>query len=249
MTAGADSYAGQRVAISGATGGLGRGLAQAFADEGAHLLLIDMDRGRLDGLADTLPSAEVAVCDQSDPKAIARTCAAVGPVDVFVNNAGVMQRKGLIDLADDEIDLVVDVNLKGSLRMAIGMAREMHRDRGGAGGVIVNIATQHVFAGAAGRGLYAASKAGIAQFTRAAAVEWAPGGIRVFAVAPGPVANDMTAGAREDPGYVSAVTARMPIGRFLENQEIVDVILATCRPSMSAIVGTCILADGGGIQT
>lgn len=244
-----DSFANKRVAITGATGSLGRGMAAAFAAEGADLVLIDLEKGRLEALAETLPKVRTFVCDQADAVAIARTCEAIGPVDVFVNNAGMMQRKALLDLADVEIDTIIDVNLKGSLRMAIGMARQMHRQNGGQGGVIANLATQHIFAGGAGRGLYASSKAGIAQYTRAAAVEWAPGGIRVFAVAPGPIANDMTAGARENPDYSAAVTARMPIGRFLENQEIIDVILATCRPSMSAIVGTCVVADGGGTYT
>lgn len=242
-----NAYLGKRVAISGVTGGIGRELAARFAALGAELVLIDRDADALDVLARDYPGSRELVCDQTDPAQIATTCSSAGVVDVFVNNAGIIIRKPLLEHSDTDIDAVLDTNLGGAIRMALGFARQMQLPGGGRGGVILNLATQHAFGGGAGRAIYATSKAGIVQFTKAAAVEFAPLGIRVLAVAPGPIANDMTADARRDAGYQAAVTDRMPIGRFLESGEIAAVIVSLCHASMSAIVGATLLADGGGV--
>lgn len=242
-----NAYLGKRVAISGATGGIGRELAARFSALGAELVLIDRNADALDGLARSFPGSLRLVCDQTDPTQISATCASAGVVDVFVNNAGIIIRKPLLEHTEADIDAIFDTNMGGAIRMALGMARQMQVPAGGRGGVILNLATQHAFGGGAGRAIYATSKAGIVQFTKAAAVEFAPLGIRVLAIAPGPIANDMTASARNDTAYQSAVTDRMPIGRFLESGEIADVIVSLCHESMSAIVGATLLADGGGV--
>lgn len=242
-----NAYLGKHVAISGATGGIGRELAARFAALGARLVLIDRDDKALGALAQAIPGSRTLVCDQTDPTQIAETCATAGVVDVFINNAGIIIRKPLLEHTEADIDALLDTNLGGAVRMALGFARQMQVPAGGRGGVILNLATQHAFGGGAGRAIYATSKAGIVQFTKAAAVEFAPLGIRVLAIAPGPIANDMTANARDDAAYISAVTDRMPIGRFLESGEIADVIVSICHESMSAIVGATLLADGGGV--
>lgn len=242
-----NAYLGKHVAISGATGGIGRELAARFAGLGAQLVLIDRDARALEALVPVFAGSRALVCDQTDPAQIAATCASAGVVDVFVNNAGIIIRKPLLEHTDADIDAILDTNLGGAVRMALGFARQMQVPGGGRGGIILNLATQHAFGGGAGRAIYATSKSGIVQFTKAAAVEFAPLGIRVLAVAPGPIANDMTATARSDAAYRSAVTDRMPIGRFLESGEIADVIVSLCHESMSAVVGTTLLADGGGV--
>ena len=108
-----------------------------------------------------------------------------GAVDIFVNNAGTILRKSLLEHSDEDIDIVLNSNLSGTIRMALGFARRMQLPAGSNGGTIVNLASNHAFAGGTGRGIYAVSKAGIVQFTKTAGAEFAPLGIRVFAVAPG----------------------------------------------------------------
>lgn len=240
-------FAGKTVAISGATGGIGRATAERFHKAGAHLVLIDLDRIALADLADRFgaPSRWIC-CDQRQPASIEETVEAAGAVDVFVNNAGVILRKTLLDMSIAEASELLSVNVTGSILMAIGMARNMATKQSG---VIVNLSSQHAFIGARERGIYAASKAAISQFTKTAGVEWAPLGIRVVAVAPGPVVSPMTADAMKSEDYRRAVLARMPIGRFLETDEIAELIYQISQPSMAAIVGQTIIADGGASLT
>jgi NAD(P)-dependent dehydrogenase (short-subunit alcohol dehydrogenase family) len=233
-----------RVAISGATGGIGSAVARRFRQAGAELVLIDLNQGALTALADELGGpVSTIVCDQRVDSAIAAAAAAAGVVDVFVNNAGIIIRKPLLDTSPAEISELMAVNAAGSIKMAIAIARGMAERRQG---TIVNVASQHAFIGAANRGVYAATKAAIVQFTRTAAVEWAPLGIRVVGIAPGPVESPMTAEVMQSQAYREAVIERMPIGRFLNTAEIAEAIHQLCGPNMAAIVGHTVIADGGG---
>jgi NAD(P)-dependent dehydrogenase (short-subunit alcohol dehydrogenase family) len=232
-----------RVAISGAAGGIGGATAKRFHRAGADLVLIDLDEDAVRSLADELgPGTRWLVCDQRQPSAIEQTAEAIGAVDVFVNNAGVIARKPLLEMTTAETTDLLAVNMTGSILMATGIARRMAA-RGS--GVIVNLSSQHAFIGAKDRGIYAASKAAVSQFTRTAAVEWAPHGVRVVAIAPGPVVSPMTADAMKSEAYRKAVLERMPIGRFLETDEIAEIIFQLAQPTMAAVVGQTIIADGG----
>lgn len=233
----------RRVAISGSTGGIGRATAERFRRDGAELVLIDRDQATLDDLATSLGGPLTIVCDQRDDAAIEAAALAAGAIDVFINNAGVIIRKPLLETSPAEVSALFEINAVGSIKMAIAMARGMAK-RGS--GTILNVSSQHAFIGAAQRGIYAATKAAIVQFTRTAAVEWAPLGIRVAGVAPGPVASPMTAEAMQSQDYRAAVIARMPIARFLETGEMADLILQLCSPAMASVVGHTIVADGGG---
>jgi NAD(P)-dependent dehydrogenase (short-subunit alcohol dehydrogenase family) len=240
-------FEGKRIAISGATGGIGRATARRFHHAGASLVLIDLDRSALEDLAREFGSGTSwFCCDQRQPAAIEATVAAIGAVDVFVNNAGIIIRKALLDMTAAETADLLAVNMTGSILMAVGMARHMTAKRAG---VIVNLSSQHAFIGAKERGVYAASKAAIAQFTKTAALEWAPLGVRVVAIAPGPVVSPMTAEAMKSEDYRRAVLERMPIGRFLETDEIAELIYQLSGPSMAAVVGQTIIADGGASLT
>ncbi|OWT63937.1 SDR family NAD(P)-dependent oxidoreductase [Candidimonas nitroreducens] len=234
------------VAITGACGGIGSALVRKFRDEGASIVMIDRDRHALDGLVENTARDRIVVCDQTEDVQILRACEEIGVVDVLVSNAGVVLRKPLFEHTLDEIDSIFAINTTGSIKLTVGVARRMSTSQGGRGGVVINVSTQHAFGGAGGRAIYAASKAAIAQFTKAAAVEWIAEGIRVCGIAPGPVASPMTAQARQSSEYCAQVIARMPVARFLEIDEIVDPIVALATPEMSAIVGTTLLADGGG---
>ncbi len=252
------TWAGRRVAVSGAGGGIGRAAARRFADEGASVVLIDRSPELLERSLDDIrrgPGGGGAVrgvlCDQTCADDIGRAVAETGPVDVFVNSAGIVLRKPLLDTGFDEFDRVLRVNVTGCVAMATGMARAMIAGggAGGGGGVIVNVGSQLGFMTGVDRGAYSASKAALAQFTRTAGLEWIRLGVRVVSVAPGPVDTPMTADLRADADGLAALTARMPIGRMIEADEISRIILFLASPAAAAIVGQTLVADGGWMLT
>lgn len=238
-------YDGKRVAISGAAGGLGRAMAQRFAEAGASLLLIDRDLQALTRLAAELPDvAGVLVCDQTRAADVERAEHEAGTVDVFVNNAGITVRGPLEDMSYADLQKLVDTNLVGAMAMAIAIARGMlARGRG----VIVNVASQLALGPAPGRTVYGAAKAGIVQFTRSAAAEWARRGVRVAAIAPGPVDTPMVAALKASPEATRKLLDTMPIGRLLTSDEIAGIVLLLASPAAAAVVGQTWVADGGNL--
>jgi len=236
-------FVGCRVAISGATGGFGRAMCRGFESEGAELVLIDKELQALEEWRKQLGRRhETVVCDQGDLDAVEAAVARIGAVDVFVNNAGYMLRKPLIEMSSQEVKHLVDVNLTGAIAMAIGIGRAMVA-RGS--GVIVNVASQLAFAGAAGRGIYGATKAGLVQFTRSAGSEWISNGVRVVAIAPGIANTDMTLNLRESPIEHANLLQRVPAARLIEADEVAQIVLFLASPLAASIVGQTLVADCG----
>jgi NAD(P)-dependent dehydrogenase (short-subunit alcohol dehydrogenase family) len=234
------------VAISGASGGIGSAIAGRFAQAGAQLVLIDRDEAGLAVVSARYAGSRMVRCDQRKHEDIERAVREAGEVDVFINNAGIIIRKPVIEMTADEISDVLAVNLDGAIRMATGIGRGMvARGRG----TVLNMSSQHAFIGARDRAVYAATKAALAQFTKSTAVEWAPRGVRVIGLAPGPVESPMTAGALKSEDYRRDVLARMPIGRLLTTAEMAEIAFQLCRPALGAIVGQTIIADGGSSLT
>lgn len=239
-------FSGTTVAISGASGGIGSAIAARFAIAGARLVLIDRDEAGLAELSSCYAGSRSIRCDQRKQDDIERTVREAGDIDVFVNNAGVIIRKPVVDMTPEEISEILSVNLDGSIRIATGVGRGMlARGRG----VVLNISSQHAFVGARDRAVYAATKAAIAQFTRSTAVEWAPHGVRVIGLAPGPVESPMTIDALKSETYRRDVLARMPIGRLLSTADMAEIAFQLCRPALGAIVGHTVIADGGSSLT
>ena len=237
------SFKGQRVLVTGAAGGLGQALARAFHGAGATLVLADRHAEALAAFARGLGRGiECHYYEQGELPSLAALAQAAGAVDVLVNNAGILLARPLIETTPEEIDEVIRVDLVGPMVLArlIG-ARMVARRRG----VILNIASQLAFCGAEGRAAYAAAKAGLAQFTRTAAVEWAPHGVRVVAIAPGRLLTPMTAYQRADPELYKAAIARVPAGRYGEPEEIAKLALFLASADAGYIVGETVIADGG----
>jgi NAD(P)-dependent dehydrogenase (short-subunit alcohol dehydrogenase family) len=235
---------GRRACITGAAGGLGSALARAFAQAGAEPVLADLDADGVAALARELGEATAwHRYDQADLGSIAALAQAVADVDVLVNNAGILAVGPILEAEPEEIARIITVDLIGPICLCrhIG-ARMIERGRGG---VIVNIASQLAFGGAEGRGAYAAAKAGLVQFTRTAAVEWARHGVRVVAIAPGRLLTPMTAPMLSDPATYQAGLARIPAGRYGDPAEIARLAVFLASDAAAYIVGETIIADGG----
>jgi gluconate 5-dehydrogenase len=168
--------------------------------------------------------------------------AGIRPVDVLVNNAGVEEVRPAAEADEALWDKIVDTNLKGAFFISQVVAAGMAETGGGA---IVNLASLTSYVGVPTAVPYGASKSGVLGMTRALAVEWAPKGIRVNAIAPGYFLTELTRAFYEDADWVAAMTAKVPLGRLGELDDLVGAALFLAGRGARYITGQCLAIDGG----
>jgi NAD(P)-dependent dehydrogenase (short-subunit alcohol dehydrogenase family) len=247
---------GEVAIVTGGGNGLGRAIAIAFAAVGARVALVDRDaaaaREAVDMIAGQGGSAEAHALDVTDEAAIARVFATIaaahGRLDILVNNAGITIRQAAVELALDDWNRVVDVNLTGVFLCARHAARHMIAQGAGRhGGRIINLAS---IMGLSGGGLYPnisyqSTKGAVVNLTRALAVEWAPHAIRVNAVAPTWARTRLISGLLEKPELVAAMEQAMPLGRLADPEDIVGAVLFLASPASAMVTGHTLPVDGG----
>ena len=238
--------AGKVALITGGASGLGLTMTERFASRGAKVVVLDRDpaaAGALAGLSGVVPIA----CDVTDPDAVEvafdQAEAGCGALDIVVANAGISQNSPTLALSFADWRKVMGVNLDGVFLTAQAAGRRMvPRKRG----VILLMASMYGVVAAPGRLGYCVSKSGVAMMAKALALEWAPVGLRVNAIAPGyvrtPFLEDLIARGRLD---ADRLTARMPIGRFIESGEVADLAAFLASDEASAITGQVAGVDGG----
>ena len=192
--------------------------------------------------ADLRPGGDVMALDVTDEAAWDRTLAAVGPLAGLVNCAGVRTRGHIVDTSAADFERHLRVNVTGTW---LGIRGFLRRRCEGAAGAVVNIASVNAQIAVAGQAHYVASKGAVAALTRAAAIEAAPLGVRVNAVAPGGIRTPMTAERLVDPAQVTWFAERVPLGRVGEPSEVAEVIEFLLSERASYITGEVLFADGG----
>jgi NAD(P)-dependent dehydrogenase (short-subunit alcohol dehydrogenase family) len=238
---------GQVTAITGGAQGIGLACAELFAEAGATVVLLDLDAAALDAARQRLPQAHTQTLDVTDEAAVERVFAATaqahGRIDILVNNAGRSIRKPSLELPRADWDAVVAINLTGAFLCARAAARHMPQG----GGSIVNTASMM---GLSGGGLYPtvsyhASQGGLVTMTRALAVEWAPRGIRVNAVAPTWTDTRFIGPLTQNPELMARIRSVTPLQRMAEPHEVASAILFLASPAAEMVTGHVLAVDGG----
>lgn len=239
---------GRSAIITGGSKGLGAVAAEALANAGARVLLVARSRSALEERADSLTAsgAEVAwiSADLSQRGAaeviVQSAIESFGRIDILVNSAGAITRGSVQDTTEEEYERIMRANVFGVWSMCRAAAKHMK-----AGSAIVNVASTAGLVGMSERSAYAASKGAVVQITRSLAVELAPMGIRVNAVAPGPFATDMSQSSQSSDRWRNILAHRVPLGRAADPHEIGGPILFLASPGSSFVTGVVLPVDGG----
>jgi NAD(P)-dependent dehydrogenase (short-subunit alcohol dehydrogenase family) len=229
--------------VTGAARGLGRRIAERAVEDGYRVVAVDVSFPERDDSSRLSSGIKEVVGSVADEEFAARVVADFGPIDVLVNNAGIVRFGPLLDIDSDAFRAVVDVNLVGTFLMS----REAARAWAAAGrpGRIVNITSMNGVAAGPNAGAYGSTKAGVALLTSQMALEWGPLGIRVNAVAPGLIDAGMSEPIYADPSTRQARESKVPLRRLGTADDIASVVMFLASPDASYIHGQNIVVDGG----
>jgi NAD(P)-dependent dehydrogenase (short-subunit alcohol dehydrogenase family) len=243
---------GRTALITGAAGGIGLGCAEAFAQEGCDLVLLDIDEKRLAAAAKDLANrsgrkVHALACDLSDAdaarKAVIKAAALLGRIEVLVNNAGILVPGDILDAELEDFDRVLAVNLRAPFVVGQTVARHMVDAK--IRGSIINMSSINAVLAIPNQIAYVTSKGGISQLTKAMALGLAPHGIRVNAIGPGTIVTDILKGVMENDDARRRVLQRTPLKRFGQPDEIGRVAVFLASEDASYMTGQTIYPDGG----
>jgi NAD(P)-dependent dehydrogenase (short-subunit alcohol dehydrogenase family) len=235
--------------VTGGAGGLGAAVAVALAHAGARVAVADVDLDRARAIATDLGAGHMALPIDVRSSASVRAVAdavreQLGPPSILFCGAGVQRVRPTLEVTDEDWDFVVDINLGGTFRCCRAFGAAMVEQGRGA---IVNVASlTGVEFGGGGRVPYGASKGGVMGLTRALAIEWAPTGVRVNAIAPGIVTTPMVEALAADGSLdLDDLAARVPLGRIATPEDMAAVTLMLVSRAGEYIVGQTLIVDGG----
>ena len=232
--------------VTGASRGLGAGIADALQEAGATVVGTSRNPDSATQVAKQLGSVPVVmdITDVASVRAgVDRVASELGRLDILVNNAGLNIPQGVFDVDEASWDAVLNTNLKGTFFAAQAAARCMVTS--GEGGRIINIASQAGVVGIEERSAYGASKGGAVLLTKVLAIELAEHGITVNAVAPTFIATELTRGTLENPAWRERVLSRIPLGRIGESEDVAAATVYLASPAAAMVTGHTLLVDGG----
>jgi 3-oxoacyl-[acyl-carrier protein] reductase len=234
------SLEGRTALVTGGSRGIGQAIAGELANAGAHVVI--SYRSGADEAAEIADEigGKAVQADVSDAEDARRLVGEAGEVDILVNNAGVTRDGLLARMSDEDWDVVIDTNLRGTFNTCRAVTRGMMKRRSGA---IVNVSSIVGVHGNPGQTNYSASKAGIIGFTKALARELGSRGVRANVVAPGYISTRLT---NELPDELKdAMLANTPLGRFGDPEDVAGAVRFLCSDAAAFVTGEVLLVDGG----
>jgi 2-dehydro-3-deoxy-D-gluconate 5-dehydrogenase len=242
---------GKGALVTGAARGLGQGIARGLAEAGADVAALDIvsvaetgDLVRNEGSRFHAMNVDLLEADAKLASEVVEECVSeLGRLDILVNNAGIIRRAPALEFGEDDWEAVVKINLSAAFYLSQAAARHFVEE--GRGGRIINTASVLSYEGGMIVPSYSASKAGIANLTRALANEWAPLGINVNAIAPSYFTTELTSALREDEERSAALLSRLPAGRFGEPEDLKGAAVYLASDAADYVHGTILPVDGG----
>jgi 2-deoxy-D-gluconate 3-dehydrogenase len=237
--------------VTGCSTGLGMAIAERLARDGFDLVITARDLSRLEWAKDNkdlsgrtvLPLALALPDRASIDAAVAAAFERFGSLDALVNNAGQTIRESALDATEEHWDNILDTNLKGAFFLTQAIVRKIAPEKRPFR--VVNLSSTYGIVGFANRLLYGVSKAGLIQMTRMLAIEWAPLGITVNAVAPGTIKTASRLEYLSDPEVNRMILQRIPAGRIGEESEVAGAVSYLLGPDAGFVTGHVLVLDGG----
>lgn len=236
--------------VTGASTGIGAAIAVGLAEAGAHVACHGNSHSPDDtclhvrNLGRKTLALQGDLQDRSVPaKLVEKTVRELGPINILVNNAGLIRRAPAAEYSDEDWLTVIEVNLNSVFRLSQEVGKRMIASEHG--GKIINIASLLTFQGGITVSAYAASKGGVGQLTKALANEWAKYGIQVNAIAPGYIETDNTKALRENPTRFAEISSRIPAARWGTPRDLVGATVFLSSPAANYINGHILVVDGG----
>ena len=236
--------------VTGASRGLGRAIALAYANAGADVVLASRNEERLKEVAaeisqmgrKALPKATNMTKEEDVTDLVKAAFDEFAKIDILVNNAGTIVRKDAVDISTPEWDAVMDTNLKGAFWCCREVGKVMIAQKSGK---VINIASAWATQARAGILPYPVSKAAIYHMTKALAIEWAPYNINVNCIAPGWFETELTEPLKNNPEMLKKIEDNSPLGRMGKPEELTGAAIFFASDASNFATGSCLSVDGG----
>lgn len=232
--------------VTGAGRGIGRGTALALAEAGAEVVAWSRTADEIESLVTEIEAkggkARAQVVDVTDDARVRQAVGALEKLDILFNNAGTNIPQDFLSVDADSLDKVLNINVRAAFVVAQAAAARMVEQGSGA---IINMSSQMGHVGGPKRSVYCTSKFAVEGLTKALAVELAPMGVRVNAVAPTFVETDMTRPMLADPSFKDYILSMIPMGKVATAADVAAAVVFLASPAAGMITGTSLLVDGG----